>query len=68
MQLAPPLPFFEREVRVKIKKLGFFLKLAWNFFLAGKTVKIGGKPITLPPLQKSNVDVSAADLGLPHEP
>jgi len=42
---------------MQIKKVGFFLKLAWNFFLAGKTVKIGGKPVTLPPLQKSDVEV-----------
>jgi hypothetical protein len=45
---------------MKIKKIGTALRFAWNLFLAGKTVKIHGRNVTLPKLDQSAVDVYRA--------
>ncbi len=44
----------------KIKKIGPFLRFVYNFFLAGRTIVIKGRPITLPKLNESQVVSVAA--------
>jgi hypothetical protein len=45
-------------MKVDVKKVGSFLRIAWNLFLAGRTVKIGGKPVKLPNLDKAATEVA----------
>jgi len=51
----------------KVKKVGGWLRFAWNFFLAGKTVKVKGRDVKLPKFQ-SDGSLPADELGLRDEP